>query len=103
MYLHELIHALKQHPPEQPVPFGFARPHSYRGYYHDLAFEHERDTTVGAMLAAAESALGTTYEGWKGGDFKMDAYTTVWLVHEQGKTGESLGPILLTYMLGEQP
>jgi hypothetical protein len=82
------------------VPVGFARPHSYRGYYHDLAFEMEPNTTVGAMLEAARSALGSTYRGWKGGDFTMGEHTDVYLVAEEGECGEGIGPVLLGYMLG---
>lgn len=97
--LGEVIDRLKGEDPERRVPLGFARPHSYRGYYHDLAFEIERDVTVGEMLAAAYGALGSTYEGWKGGDYTMDSHTDVWLVREEGDVGESMGAVLLDLML----
>lgn len=56
---------------------GFANPHSYRGYYERVAFEPTGNTTVGNMLAAAKSALGATYTGYKGGEFTMDADSLV--------------------------
>lgn len=79
---------------------GFGRPHSYRGYYEQLAFEPVLATSVKAMLVAAESAIGTTYQGWKGGDFTMDEYTSVWLALEGDGGGETLGRLLLSLMLG---
>lgn len=97
--LGELIVTLEATPQDHVVPIGFHRPHSYRGDYMDLAFEAKPNTTVAEMLAAARSALDTTYEGWKGGDFVMDASTPVWLVKERGDCGESLGHVLTHLML----
>ena len=101
MTLGELIKFLEAHDPERIVPIGFAEPHSYRGYYEDLAFEPARDVTVGSMLACARDALGKTFEGYKGGDFKMGEYADVWLAN-YGHTGEGIGPVLLSYMVGEE-
>lgn len=98
VYLDELIAALDAEDPNLIVPLGFARPHSYRGYYSELAFEPALNVTVGSMLAAARSAKGATYQGWKGGDYTMDGYTDCWLA-EQGRCGESIGPVLLALML----
>jgi hypothetical protein len=53
------------------LPFGFTRPHSYRGYYECLAFVPTKDVTAADMLAAARMAVGTIYDGWKGGEFSM--------------------------------
>lgn len=100
MDLGQLIARLEKEPADRVVPMGFGKPHSYRGYYGELAFEPVADTTVGEMLAAAKEALGTTYVGYKGGEYKMDKYTPVWLAN-WGDTGESIGPVLLGYMLGK--
>ncbi len=58
-------------------------PHSYRGYYSDLAFElndpTEVDLKVKDFLAICKKVLDTTLEGYKGGDFVMDAKTPLWL------------------------
>lgn len=102
MTLGELIAFLEKRDPEQKVPLGFGNPHSYRGYYDELAFEIQADTTVGEMLEAAREALGTTYTGWKGGDFTMGEYTPVWLAEEGTMNpGETIGELLLRSMLGE--
>ena len=57
--------------------------HSYRGYYSDLAFElndpTEVDLKVKDFLAICRKILDTTFEGYKGGDFVMDANTPLWL------------------------
>ena len=98
MSLQELIDALEKLDPELVAPFGFGGPHSYRGYYDELAFEPRHNVTVGQMLADAKSALGTTYQGYKGGDFTMNEWTTCWL-SEYGTTGEQLGPIFLGLLL----
>ena len=58
-------------------------PHSYRGYYSDLAFELDDPTevklTVRAFLDTCRKVLGTTLEGYKGGEFLMGAKTPLWL------------------------
>lgn len=98
MTLGELITALEAADAEQIIPNGFDTPHSYRGYYNELAFEPATDITVAEMLEAARSALGETYEGWKGGQYKMTAHTDCWLA-EEGCLGETIGPLLLKLML----
>ena len=99
MNLRALIDYLIKVDLKTKVVMGFENPHSYRGYYEDLAFEPVRNTTVRKMLKAAKSALGTTYGGYKGGEYKMKEYTDVWLAWE-GSCGEGIGYILLDYMTG---
>mgnify|MGYP001607367860 CR=1 FL=1 len=54
-------------------------PHSYRGYYSDLAFERGNDTVlVSDFLSQCRAALGAVFEGYKGGDFTMDNDTPLW-------------------------
>jgi len=81
-----LIATLESIPPDTVAANGFANPHSYRGYYDQLAFEPVPNLTVATMLAEARKAMGATYQGWKGGDYTMGAGTTVWLADE-GSTG----------------
>lgn len=100
MTLEELITALESHDQAKVVPHGFANPHSYRGDYCDLAFEPAANVTVGSMLNAARSALGETFQGYKGGDYTMADYTDCWLA-EWGCCGETIGPLLLKLMLAE--
>jgi hypothetical protein len=99
MTLNELIAALEAADSDLLLPLGFSHPHSYRGDYMDLAFEPAADVTVGAMLADARGALGATFQGWKGGDYSMDAWTECWLDEEGRGDGEAIGPILLTLLL----
>lgn len=98
MTLDELIQALEAEDPDKVLPLGFSHPHSWRGSYNELAFEPTANVTVGQMLADARSALGATYEGYKGGQYTMDGLTDCHLA-EEGREGEDLGPILLTLLL----
>jgi len=97
--LGQLIQILESTPQDLRVPRGFSNPHSYRGYYDELAFEPAVNVTVAEMLADAKSVHGQTFEGWKGGEYTYSDHTPVWLAM-QGRTGESLGETLLSYMLG---
>jgi hypothetical protein len=99
MALDEVIAALEAEDPERVLPFGFTNPHSYRGYYDELAFEPAANVTIGSMLAAARSALGATYEGWKGGEYTMQGYTDCWLVEQGTSECDKLWPAMLTLML----
>jgi len=101
MTLGELIEFLEARDPERAVPVGFAKPHSYRGYYSELAFEPAKDVTVGSMLSCARDSLGHTFTGYKGGEYKMGEYTDVYLAN-YGDTGEGIGPVLLSFMVGEE-
>jgi len=100
LYLFELIEILESYPyPDKVIPIGFNGPHSYRGNYHDLAFEVTANTTPGSMLKSAKEALNSTYTGYKGGDFTMGKYTPCWMVEEYGDIGETLGALLLDCLL----
>lgn len=101
MMLGELIKVLRKADPNQVVPMGFAVPHSYRGSYDNVAFEPMTNTTVREMLAAARSALGKTFYGYKGGEYRMDKATDVYLAN-YGDVGEGIGLIFLAYMLGHE-
>ena len=61
---------------------GFADPHSFRGYYNELAFEIQKDQHIDQAIEVAESAVGKVFTGWKGGDFPMDEETDVWWAQE---------------------
>lgn len=98
MTLGELIKRLEALPQDMILHCGFAHPHSYRGYYEDLAFEPQEDVSIGAMLTCAKEAVGKMYFGWKGGEYIMTEYTTVWLA-EQGTCGEQIIEYGWRYML----
>jgi hypothetical protein len=98
MELGDLIEALAAEDPAKVCPYGFAEPHSWRGDYADLAFSPARNVTVGSMLAHARSAVGSTYHGWKGGEYLMDVDSDCYLAAPRD-LGETLGPTLLRLML----
>ena len=62
-----------------------AGPHSYRGYYEDMAIQSTTKLpTAEEVLTMAEDALGETYHGYKGGRYTMGEDTPLW-VSEYGK------------------
>lgn len=96
-----IIAALEAEDPRRVLPLGFDNPHSYRGYYDQLAFEPAANISIRAMLAAARSAVGATYEGWKGGDYTMTANTDCWLANEGDCSDDRIGPVLLSLLLAQ--
>lgn len=55
---------------------------SYRGYYSDLALGFDREgMKVGALRAELQDADGGTFEGYKGGEYRMDRSTPVWVAN----------------------
>lgn len=99
MTLDDLATLLRRADPELVLPHGFANPHSYRGFYDELAFEPAENVTVGSMLSAAWAADGTTYTGYKGGEFTMTGDTPCWLAYEGSAGGEEITPELLAGLL----
>lgn len=76
MTLGKLIERLESLPPETMLDL--AEPHSYRGYYSDLAFEKGDEITAAAALTMCRAAMGEVFQGYKGGDFQMGRNTPVW-------------------------
>lgn len=86
--LGELIDGLRQADPEAPI--GLHNPHSYRGYYSDLALEPtEAPIKVCQLINQLEEVFGTELTGYKGGEFLMSADTPVWVAN-YGCTGSAL-------------
>ena len=93
--LSDLIKCLESLDPDSVVPIGFGEPMSYRGYYEDLAFKPAVNARIGDMLTHARSALGATFQGYKGGDFTMEDYTDCWIA-EYGETSEDrIGKVIM--------
>lgn len=81
-----LIERLEAMPQDAKV-IGFGEPHSYRGYYCDLAFEKTAEKrTVAEVLYEVRGCMGQKFEGYKGGDFWMTGNTPVWLA-DYGRCG----------------
>lgn len=102
MSLGLVIERLEKADPNKRVKRGFGQPMSYRGSYDELAFEPVKNTTVGEMLVHARSALGKTFEGYKGGDYTMSEYTPCWIAEYGCTSDDRLGPLLLDLMLEER-
>ena len=89
MTLGDLIAALEAMDPLSMVA-NLGNAHSYRGYYRDLAFERiEAVREAGDLLEECLSAMGQVFHGYKGGNYKMDAQTPVW-VADYGYSGYRL-------------
>ena len=74
-----LIAVLKAMPTGSRVA-NLVRPHSYRGYYTDLAFMQEEGTrSCESLFSECTAAMGQVFEGYKGGDFVMGALTPLWV------------------------
>lgn len=99
-----LIAALERAPQEKPVyfdvlnlaPTTFA---SYRGYYDDLALGFSGDysasaPTVAQLLEQCKAAKKETFQGWKGGDYRMDDRSTVWVANRGNTTGYQIERLL---------
>lgn len=83
--LGDLVDALAKADPSMPVIYDMmeqaapSAPQSYRGYYCDLSFPPSpAPITVNELLTEAKDALGSTFEGYKGGDFEMHSGTPLW-------------------------
>jgi len=107
--LGELISKLEAIPPtwksyeEEDEPkrvyfdFGYLHPThlmSWRGSYEELAIgfsEDDEAPTLEKFLGDLKSALGKEFTGYKGGEFKMDRLTPVWVANygNSGETGVS--------------
>lgn len=64
---------------------------SYRGIYAELAIGVEctkYGRPVGEVASMLEAAVGATFEGYKGGSYKMDRSTHVWIAN-WGEAGDS--------------
>ncbi|MGL4576662.1 MAG: hypothetical protein ACRCV9_17885 [Burkholderiaceae bacterium] len=89
MTLGSLIDALEKMETSAPVA-NLCNPHSYRGYYIDLAFAREEGMRpAGELLAECCAAMGAAFQGYKGGSYVMSALTPVW-VAEYGSCGVRL-------------
>jgi len=88
MTLGKLIAVLEAMPADTSVA-GLHSPHSYRGYYRDLAFEVEGTTKARLLLAECRAAMGQVFGGYKGGDFMMGSLTPVWIAN-YGDCGDKL-------------
>lgn len=97
-----LISALDAAPPTAKVVFddgcGVGEEDSYRGYYSDLALTTGPIQNAAALAKRMKAAAGSTYEGYKGGDFTMGLDTPLWRA-SYGNCGPA---IISAHMDGKQ-
>lgn len=92
MTLEELINRLKELPPDLRMD-GLRNPHSYRGYYCELAFERDNKKYVSEVLEEALRCVNQVFEGYRGGDYIMHMDTPVWIAN-YSCTGVKIANIL---------
>lgn len=59
------------------------------GYIDPYSASYDSKTTVGHLLEVCKSVVGSTFRGYKGGDYKMSKKTPVWVASygQAGNTG----------------
>lgn len=102
MYLRDIIERLGREDPNRVLPIGWGAPDSYRGYYEDLAFEPATNVTIGSMLDNAKYALGRTFTGYKGGEYRMTEWTDCWIAEYGESSDNSISPMLLDFILAQK-
>lgn len=82
MTLGKLLNQLSKADPNVLVQYKDGKapgePHSYRGYYEDLAFQDQNEITVAELIAVLKGCDGKTYDGYKGGDYVMGRDSPLW-------------------------
>ena len=99
--LGEIIKILEEMPQDATVCFAFGNLNpttldSWRGSYNELALGYGDRIRAGEwkvvdFIKHCKDAIGSTYTGWKGGDFTMGENTPVWVDNcgESSETGIS--------------
>jgi hypothetical protein len=100
MTVGEILAYLSHLPKHKPTRWAFSCPHSYRGYYEQVAImAHDYESTVGGLIEEVTMCL-STFTGWKGGEYTMDRDTPVW-VASAGNTGFPLTWSFLDLVIGD--
>jgi len=87
--------------------FGSAIPttlDSWRGDYSQLALgydltgydsekNHMNETSIVDLLAELKSAIGKTFEGWKGGEYTMDESTDIWVANSGNSSHTAINDV----------
>lgn len=93
--LGKLISALEAAPSDAVVELDCggspSKPHSYRGYYEDLAFEAAPSPiTAEQFLSLCRSVHNQVLGGWKGGDYLMDDDAVLWIANKGSSGGRAV-------------
>lgn len=99
MTVGEILHRLRRIHPGGPTRWSLGLPHSYRGYYDQVAVTvHAHESTVSEAIDVIERCLAT-FAGWTSGEYTMREDTPVW-VAAAGKTGFPLTERFFELLLG---
>lgn len=110
--LGNLIDALSELNPNGKIQyaFGWMVPtdfHSARGDYSEIALGWKvgdyGEVKVADLLERAMSAVGSTYEGWKGGHYKMKRDTRLWVENYGDGGNMSIVQITGEYLDDDEP
>jgi hypothetical protein len=96
MTIAQAMHVL-MHMPGDTLVANLKEPHSYRGYYTDLALEYKEEyglTTASDLLFMLDGIVGEVYYGYKGGKYAMHYLTPIWIVEKYHALGRKLLSIL---------
>lgn len=92
-----VIDALERAEPGGVVSFDFCRQSpddldSYRGYYDHLAlgWSNRPSPSAADVLSVLRSAVGKTYQGYKGGSYRMGRDTPLWVDNYSECTGTAI-------------
>lgn len=66
--------------------------HSYRGWYDHLAlgWSYDKIMRIGDFSEMLSGAVGKTFGGWKGGDYRMDDETPIWVDNAGDASGTAI-------------
>ena len=104
MDLQQLIDTLSAHPDQDAVfKIGFKNPDSWRGSYDEIAFAPAKDVPLALMLKQAEACLGSTFTGYKGGEFTMEKHTPIHIDnYGEWTNNDQIWDMLLKLMLNQK-
>lgn len=89
MTLGKLISTIEKMPLDTQI-INLINPHSYRGYYGDLAFVRgEGVRSAEELMKDCMNCLWKRFIGYKGGEFIMDPNTPIWIAN-YGEVGDKL-------------
>lgn len=78
MNLGEFKKHIESFPNGHVFNYGISEPFSWRGVYAEVAFSIvKKETSREDIVAKIEAALTDEFEGWKGGKYRYNEYTSV--------------------------
>jgi hypothetical protein len=95
-----VIKQLKKLPKETIFINGFHEPHSYRGYYEQVAFEPFDNVTSEALLMSCEASMEGVYIGWKGGEYTYDKKSIFNVAYEGSTSPRSAYILFIAELMG---